>query len=88
MRRWLWIVAVLVVVGGALVHTSRGQFQTGKPPVEGPGDGGATLRLPGAEPSRPSSPGGAPLPYYLQNAPATAAYPTMKPGGGKVALPP
>ena len=49
MKRWLWILAVLTIAVGVVMHeTSRGQNPTTKSDV-GPGVGGATLKLPGLD---------------------------------------
>lgn len=76
MKRWfLWLSLFTPVVGVLAVSTSRGQIQ-------GPGDGGATLRLPGAEPApvRPQ-----PMPTALDPAsPFSPAAPKVT----RVALPP
>ena len=71
MRRYVWIAAVLAVLGAAFHETGRGQFPGAKPKAGdiGPGDQGATLRLPGAAPMPPPSPiGNAPaVPSYVRN---------------------
>jgi hypothetical protein len=96
MKRWLWMLAVLTVAVGVVVHdTSRGQVPGTKPPVDvGPGAGGATLKLPGLEPApTPSSNPGSDKPAIpdplkgLWN-PSASPYPAIKPGGTKIALPP
>jgi hypothetical protein len=95
MKRSLWIVAVLVVpfIGGVVAHnTGLGQLPQPKPgPGEsGPGEGGATLRLPGLDPT-PTVPARTALPDYIPkgNSSFGSAYPTaQQPGGSKIALPP
>jgi len=88
MKRWLWILAVLAIGSGVLVHdTSRGQIPGAKPPIDGPGEGGATLKLPGAETPLTNPGAGKPaLPYYPQNLPTSPA--SAPAGASKIALPP
>lgn len=92
MKRWLWITAIFAAGMGVIAHSSRGQFPASKPGDLGPGDKGATLRLPGLDPvptTRPPVPGGA-LPDYVPKSAGTpgSAFPSLQPGGTKVALPP
>ena len=88
MKRWLWVLPILTIAVGVVVEEkSRGQVPAG------PGDGGATLRLPGLDPTPalPSNSKAAPLPYYLQNLEkksAASAYPPLSNSAKKVALPP
>ncbi|MSQ93526.1 MAG: hypothetical protein EXR98_03100 [Gemmataceae bacterium] len=86
MKRWLFLLAILAAGVGLIAHnTGRGQFPGPKP---GPGEGGATLKLPGLDPV----PGGSQtaLPNYVPRAGYTpsSAYPSLQPGGTKVALMP
>jgi hypothetical protein len=96
MKRWLWTLAVVTIAIGIVVqNTSRGQVQGTKPPVDvGPGAGGATLKLPGLEPTPTPSPypgsDKPPIPDSLKALwnPSSSTYPAIKPGGTKIALPP
>ncbi len=91
MKRWLWMAAIFAVAVGALAHnTGHGQFPA---PKAGPGEGGATLKLPGLDPvPTPPVPGAVrtALPDYVPKSNGTpgSAYPSLQPGGTKVALPP
>ncbi len=82
MKRWfLWLSMLAPVLGILAVSTSRGQIQ-------GPGDGGATLRLPGAEPAavRPQTPAidpASPFSPSLPKAPRIAQMPSNEIGINK-----
>jgi hypothetical protein len=90
MTRWLWIFAVLAVVGVVVNDTSRGQVPTAQAPRDlGPGEQGATLRLPGMDPG--PAPGKPVVPPNLQGLwnPSASPYPAaLHAGAAKVALPP
>ena len=96
MKRWLWMLAVVTIAIGIVVHnTGRGQVPGTKPPVDvGPGAGGATLRVPGLEPTPTPSPYSGsdkpPIPDSLKSLwnPSSSPNPAIKPGGTKIALPP
>jgi hypothetical protein len=84
MKRWLSILGMLTFAVAALVQeTSHGQ-PGAKPADLGPGEQGATLKLPGAEPAPPPPGAGNPeLPYFLQKSFGSSAKP-----GNRIALPP
>ncbi|MBI2804428.1 MAG: hypothetical protein HYX68_05515 [Planctomycetes bacterium] len=66
MKRWLGSLAVLSMAVGVIVdNTSHGQFPAGKSAPLGPGEKGATLRIPGLD--TPSAPV---LPSYVPRASA------------------
>lgn len=71
MKRWLLVSAVLMIAVGVVAQ----QAGLGQP-KDGPGDGGAVLRLPDL--NAPAK--NAPLPYYLKD--------MEKPKGTKIAAPP
>jgi hypothetical protein len=80
MKRMLWLSAALIFGTIAVIHQSS-RAQPGK---EGPGQGGAVLRLPGVDAPAKSD---APLPYYLQPKTNTSAFPALPSAGQKIALP-
>lgn len=87
MKRWLLLLPILV----AVVAVGRAQFPTPQPGDLGPGEGGATLKLPGADPSPPqgkipTAPAGGPPAPWNGATPFTPLSPT--PGSVRVALPP
>ena len=86
MKRWLFLLAALAILGGAVTHeTSRGQFPPAKsapspgPSDLGPGEQGATLRVPGME---------TPAPTPKPATPSVLQAFANSPGAGRVALPP
>ena len=87
MTRFLWIPAILIVVGIFFHQTGRGQVSGTKPGEVGPGAGGATLKLPGYDAPPSDKPA---VPDSLKGMWNTSAFPN-KPNAGnasKVALPP
>jgi hypothetical protein len=77
MKRCLWLLALLIIVSVAVQNASHGQ----------PGDGGATLKLPGMDPAPAKT--GAPDPLKGLWNPAASAFPApIQRGGAKVAEPP
>ncbi|MBI3822125.1 MAG: hypothetical protein HY289_05525 [Planctomycetes bacterium] len=87
MKRWFWLLSMLTIALG--VVTTRAQVPGGKGPADvGPGDGGATLKLPGLEPTAPGNAGGAKpvvIPDYLKG--KVSAFPTPAKGSTPIALP-
>ena len=77
MKRCLWLLALLTIVGVAVHETCRAQ----------PGDGGATLKLPGMDPA----PGKPVVPDQLKalwNSPVSAFPAPIQRGGTRIAEPP
>ena len=85
MKRWLWMLTVLAVSSVVLHGTCRGQ-----PPRDlGPGEQGATLRIPGLDPvPTAGKPGVPPNLQGLWNPTASPYPPSLQTGATKVALPP
>jgi len=99
MKRWLWVLALLAVVVGAIAQQAiRGQAPGQRPPQNpgdlGPDAQGSTLRFPGMDaPGMPAPAPGPAMPAALQNLynPALVANPyagVVRTGGHHYALPP
>ncbi|MBM3997790.1 MAG: hypothetical protein FJ303_27150 [Planctomycetes bacterium] len=78
MKSWLSILSVMVVIGGVVVHATRGQVGGGNPPAQS--DGGGVLRLPSDNPYAPAKPANTALPPYLRS-----SLPQQPGGAGKIA---